>query len=286
MLIASRMVIVAKKYSGPLRHRERNGQTGRESSASSNGAASLIGKRTRMERSTRSIQSVQRAMQLLEALSAGGGAARLIDLSDATGLSKSTVHGVLDTLVAMGYVTRERSRYALGLKLEVTARPLSEQSTRLRHAFAPALRAFNALCGENCFLAVPCGTRAYLTLDSLDGEGRPLALPADERRDALTTSAVGKTFLAHHPALARRLRLADRIAPKLEKELVRIGTEGVAFDLQGSGEGLNCIALPLRMRGRVVAAIGAGGPSERLNAASMRHLARRSMRELFHLVKC
>ncbi|MEK6347730.1 MAG: helix-turn-helix domain-containing protein [Burkholderia sp.] len=239
-----------------------------------------------MERGGKAIQSVQRAMAVLEALSGQGGAARLMEVAAATGFSKSTVHGVLDTLVEMGYVTRERSRYALGLRLEVTARPLAPQSERLRAAFAPALRAFNELCGEACFLAVPCGTRAYLTLDALDAGGRSFAHPVDERRDALTTSAIGKVFLAHNPQLARKLRREDRLPKAIDGELIEIGERGFALDLAASQANLNCFALPLRLRGRTVAALGASGTPERLNPVLMRRLAGRAMREMFDLIKC
>jgi IclR family transcriptional regulator, acetate operon repressor len=238
-----------------------------------------------MEREARSIQSVQRAMRLLEALAALGGSARLGELADAVGLGKSTVHGVLDTLIEMGYVTRERMRYTLGHRLEMTARPVRTQLQALRQSFAPALRAFNELSGENCFLTVPGGTRAYLTLDALDRDGIALNLPADARRDALTTSAAGKIFLANDPALAGRLRGAQRLSPELETELSTIGAEGYAVDVEASERDLNCVALPLRVQGRVVAALSAGGPSTRLNPAFMRRLAKRSMRDLFNLVK-
>ncbi|WP_310632911.1 helix-turn-helix domain-containing protein [Paraburkholderia sp.] len=239
-----------------------------------------------MEHEARSIQSVQRAMRLLEALSELGGSARLGELADAVGLSKSTVHGVLDTLVEMGYVTRERTRYALGHRLESTARPVRAQSDTLRKSFAPALRAFNEMCGENCFLTVPGGTRAYLILDALDVDGRALSLPADARRDALITSAAGKIFLANDPVLAGRLRGARRISSDLEAELATIGAEGFAVDMEASERDLNCVALPLRVRGKVVAALSAGGPATRLNPAFMRRLAKRSMRDLFNLIKC
>lgn len=239
-----------------------------------------------MEHGSKAIQSVERAMAVLETLSAHGGAARLTEVAEATGFSKSTVHGVLDTLIGMGYVTRDQHRYALGLRLEMMARPLAPQGERLRAAFAPALRAFNELCGEDCFLAVPCGTRAYLTLDALDGEGHGFAHRANERRDALATSAIGKVFLAHHPSLLRRLRRERPLPRALDAELAAIGEQGFAFDLQTSETNLNCFALPLRLSGRTVAALGASGPPQRLNPALMRRLAGRTMRELFNLIKC
>ncbi|QGZ65696.1 helix-turn-helix domain-containing protein [Paraburkholderia acidisoli] len=224
-------------------------------------------------------------MRLLETLGELGGSARLSELADAVGSSRSTVHGVLDTLVEMGYVTRERTRYVLGHRLALAAHPARTRADALRRAFAPALRAFNESCGENCFLTVPGGTRAYLTLDALDGEGRALRLPANARRDALTTSAAGKIFLANDTALATRLRGARRISHALDAELATIGAAGYALDVQASERDLNCVALPLRLRGRVVAALSASGPATRLDPAFMRRLAKRSMRDLFNLVK-
>lgn len=238
-----------------------------------------------MSGSSRSIQSVARAMRLLEHLGARGGSARLSELADDMALARSTVHGLLDTLVALGYVTRSEGRYASGPRLEAIARPLDESHARLRRTFAPALRAFNELCGETAILAVPGGARAYVTLAALDREGRPQPMECDEQRDALETSAAGKTFLAHHAVLARRLRLGGRLSPALETELVRIGEVGYALDVQASRSHLNCVALPLRMQGRVVATVSASGPSDRLDPAFMRRLARRSMRQLFDVLK-
>ncbi|KAF1054378.1 MAG: Glycerol operon regulatory protein [Stenotrophomonas maltophilia] len=237
-----------------------------------------------MQRTTRTIQSLERAMLLLETLSACGGRARLAEVAERSGLTKSTAHGLLDTLVGMGYVVRAGNDYALGLRLQTLVRPLRDEDERLRAAFLPALRAFTELCGEHCVLAVPAGTRAYFTLDALAADGRPLALPLDERRDALTTSAVGKVFLAHDRALVRRLRRSDALPVELEPELQHVNARGYALDLQTSQPELNCIALPLRVRGRVVAALGAGGPAERFAQPYMRRLATRAMRELFDLV--
>lgn len=224
-------------------------------------------------------------MRLLETIGDFGGTATLSQLSAAIGLTKSTVHGVLNTLVDLGYVTRDGTRYVLGNRLEVTARPIQSKSQQLRRSFAPALRAFNELCGENCFLAVPGGTRTFLTLDSIDREGLPLSLPVDSRRDALTTSAAEKILLANDPELTARLNTRYRISPEFQRELSCIGARRYAVDIKASQNDLNCVALPLRLQGRVVAALSAAGPASRLNPDFMRRLARRSMQQLLTLVK-
>lgn len=152
-----------------------------------------------------SIQSVERAFSLMEALEALGGEARLTELARSAGLSDSTAHNILNTLIGIGYVRQERTRYALDLRLRKLSRPLEDRETRLRETFSPALRAFADMTGENCFLAVACGTRSYLTLDALNADGKSIRLPDDPLRDALITSAVGKVFLAHNGRLAERV---------------------------------------------------------------------------------
>lgn len=239
-----------------------------------------------MENRSRHIQSLERAMALLEALREQGGEARLADLAQSTGLSRSTVHGLLDTLVTLGYVSRAQTRYSLGLRLHHLAEPLDGRGAALRQSFAPALRAFAELCGERCYLAVPAGTRGFLTLAALDGQGRPLAPQPAAARAALSTSAIGKVLLAHDRSLLRRLRRDAALPDSLEGELQQVGRQGFALDLQGSERDLNCVALPLRLRGQVVAALGAGGPASSLSPALMQRLAGRAMRELFDLIKC
>ncbi|KAA8996901.1 IclR family transcriptional regulator [Affinibrenneria salicis] len=221
----------------------------------------------------RLIQSVERAMTLLEALAQAGGELRLVDLTRRLGLNKSTLHGLLNTLAAMGYVTRHGTRYALGLRLREIAQPLADSDAGLRTAFAPVLRLLAQRSGETCYLAVPCGTREYLYIDALEGENTQRVASPRGRREGLTTSAIGKIFLAHNPDLVRSLRRAALMSPALEEELKIIARQGYALDLEEAEPGMNCMALPLRQQGRVVAALGAAGPAGRLSQRVMIRLA-------------
>ncbi len=233
----------------------------------------------------RRIQSVERAMLLLEAIAAAGGEARLADLADQLNLHKSTLHGLLNTLAAMGYVSRQGVRYALGLRLRGIAQPLADADAALRSAFAPALNAIAERSDETCYLAVPCGTREYLYIDALEGNGSLRAASPRGRREGLTTSAIGKVFLAHDPLLVRSLRRASLMPPGLEQELTGIVEQGYALDLEEAEPGLNCLALPLRRQGRVVAALGVAGPSWRLRKAALRRLANAVLNEMFDIIK-
>jgi DNA-binding IclR family transcriptional regulator len=233
----------------------------------------------------RRIQSVERAMALLEAIAAAGGEARLVDLSAQLGLSKSTLHGLLNTLAAMGYVSRHGTRYALGLRLREIAQPLADADAALRTAFAPALEELARRSGETCYLAVPCGTREYLYIDAVEGNGSLRVASPRGRREGLTTSAIGKIFLAHDPGLVRSLRRAGMLPTALEQELKAIHDLGYALDLEEAEPGLNCLALPLRRQGRVVAALGVAGPAQRLRKPLLRRLAATFMSDMFGMLK-
>ncbi|WP_437611848.1 IclR family transcriptional regulator [Erwinia sp. V71] len=233
----------------------------------------------------RRIQSVERAMALLEAIAAAGGEARLVDLSVQLALSKSTLHGLLNTLAALGYVSRHGPRYALGLRLREIAQPLADADAALRTAFAPALRGLARHSGETCYLAVPCGTREYLYIDAVEGNGSLRVASPRGRREGLTTSAIGKVFLANDPSLVRSLRRAGLLPAGMENELQSIEASGYALDLEEAEPGLNCLALPLRKQGRVVAALGVAGPAHRLRKPVLRRLATMCMRDLFDMIK-
>ena len=65
-----------------------------------------------------SIRVVDRAFDILEALSGSRDPLSLADISKATGLSKSTAHRILASLVARQYVEHdENGGYRLGYKL-------------------------------------------------------------------------------------------------------------------------------------------------------------------------
>lgn len=71
----------------------------------------------------------------------------------------------------------------------------------------------------------------------------------------------------------------------LEDELKCIETHGYALDLEEAEVGLNCLAIPLRQEGRVVAALGVSGPAQRLTKAVLKKLASAIMVEIFDIIK-
>ncbi|WP_414502274.1 IclR family transcriptional regulator [Zymobacter sp. IVIA_5232.4 C2] len=238
-----------------------------------------------MVNTTRRIQSVERALDLLEALASSGGEARLSTLAERTSLDKGTVHGLLNTMVSMGYVARHGTDYALGLRLRDLAQPLMDADAELRQCFAPALHDLAQRSGETCYLAVPCGTREYLCVDVVSCQSALCAAVPRGCRQSLTASAIGRVFLAHDPDLVRSLRRAGDMPAALESELTDIVEQGYALDIEEAEPGLHCMAVPLRQQGRVVAALGVAGPAQRLPVERLKRLAAESMSCVFDIVK-
>ncbi|MDT5134942.1 MAG: IclR family transcriptional regulator, acetate operon repressor, partial [Mycobacterium sp.] len=77
------------------------------------------GNRVAAERANRGgVQSVERAFELLEVLADAGGTAALGELAARTDLPQPTIHRLVRTLLAMGYVRQLPNRqYSLGPKL-------------------------------------------------------------------------------------------------------------------------------------------------------------------------
>lgn len=227
---------------------------------------------------SRKIQSVERAMNLLEIIAEQGGDTRLVDLARRSALHKSTIYGLLNTLASMGYITRNGTRYSLGLRLRTIAQTLIDADQEVKSFFAPLLQYAAEISGEVCYLAVPCGTREYLYLDAIDANGPLPVFSARGRREGMTTSAIGKVLLADKAEIIRSLRRADGMSAELEKELQAIIRQGYAVDLEEAECGLHCLALPLRQHGKIVAALGISGPSQRLSAERINHLVTQLMR--------
>lgn len=229
-----------------------------------------------MVNDNRSIQSVERAMKVLEVIADAGGEMRLIDISIKLALHKSTLHGLLNTLAALGYVTRTDDGYALGLRLRKLSQPLADADQRMRIQFSSSLLALAKLTKETCYLAIPGGTRNFLCIDALNGDGTPAIHPGI-RRWNLTNSALGRILLAYDCSLVKTLRRSDQISQELERKLQEIIDQGYALDLEEAEPNLNCLALPLRKNGRVVAAIAAAGPVDRMNLTAMKEFAKQAM---------
>lgn len=210
------------------------------------------------------IQSVERAFSLLEAIAEIGGSARLSQLVEQCKLNKTTAHGLLNTLVTLGYVDRDENNYTLGARLSTLSASINIQHQKIRTRFQPILNYSAKLTGETSYLAVLGGNQDYVYTEAIQsGNSLRLANPRG-RREKLNSSAIGKVFLAFNDELARQLRISNKMPTFLTRELKLIREQGYALDLENSEVGLNCLAIPLYHEGKIEAVLGVAGPVARM----------------------
>ena len=184
------------------------------------------------------VQSILRAFQLLEALAAAGGTASVTELRDTSGLPVSTIHRLLRTLVAAGYVRQEANRtYALGMR----AARLGEASGHLIARWAtPHLQRVVDKLDESANLAKLDGLHVVYVAQ-VPGRHSMRMFTEVGRRAGVGTTAVGKAMLAQLPE-----RRARTLAPEsLWEELERVRREGFATDDEEQEPGVKCVAVAL-----------------------------------------
>ncbi len=230
------------------------------------------------------IQAIERAVSILNAFSMDDPELGVTELADRLGLHKSTVHRFMVNLDAAGLVERNArtGRYRLGLHVfELGA--LVMQQMNLWDEALPFLEGLVHDTGETGHLAV------------LDG-GEAIYIERVEARRALRVpSAIGRGYPAHATNLGKvlladlpRERVEAIIAERglaaytsqtitdpieLEADLELIRRRGYAVDNEEYDEGLRCIGAPVRDHsGRVVAALGIGGPVTRITPERVEEL--------------
>ena len=192
------------------------------------------------------------------------------------GMSRSTTHRYVITLVALGYLTQgERRKYRLALG--VTDLGLSAMSaTGLEEHARPYIQELGRRSGYTVGVAVLDGPEV-VCLDRVRGRRRThpsieAALAVGSRLPAQDT-ATGKLLIAGLPPRERRELLAElklsRSGPSrsaLRVELEQIAEQSLACSSEALAPGLLAIAAPLRAAaGETVAALGMAAQSAQIS---------------------
>jgi DNA-binding IclR family transcriptional regulator len=216
---------------------------------------------------------------IMGAFDSADSALTLHELTERTGLPKSTVHRMVDQLAAIGWIEREVPGYRIGMRLfEIGG--LAARHNRLSDVACPHLHALSVATGLGVQMAILDGCDAVY-LERIPMKGFRLPTRQGGRLPAYCT-ALGKAMLAFDDAAAAVLaqELPARTSrtvtePRdLQIELERIAETGLAFDHQESYEGLACVAAPLRSGGRAIAAVSVTGPVARIDLHAVAPLVR------------
>lgn len=205
------------------------------------------------------VQSADRIFAILELL-AEQGSMRIIDLSEALELHKSTVHRLLASLVSMGYVVQneQSGAYSLTYKLvELSGKIL--KNTDILNLVRPYADRLSKACDETVHFVqkVGCNVLYLEKLESQSVRARSFRLSSQVGLTRpMYCSAVGKVLLAYLPEAdvdeiwnnssieqKTEFTITDPVSLKRELELIR--SRGYALDNEENELGIRCIAVPV-----------------------------------------
>lgn len=225
------------------------------------------------------VQSVDRAFEVLEALADAGGIATLSELAGTTGLPAPTIHRLIQSLVAGGYVRRDMAhRYALGPRLirlgEAAGLTLGARAT-------PYLRALAQQIGETANLAMLEGDSVVYVAQAPSPHS--MRMFTEVGRHVLPhCTGVGKALLAELPVtrvveILGRTGLPARTERTLTDEgalldeLARIREQGYAVDDGEQEVGVRCVAVAVTAQPARLA-LSVSGPSGRVTPERVREI--------------
>lgn len=229
-------------------------------------------------------QSLDRAIDLLRVLSAAGAdGRRLVDLQRETGLSKPTVHRLLDTLRQHGWVEQvEETRcYRLGPELGVLGWTAARRLQDLRELAEEDMLAVAERTGDTSFLIVRSGHES-VCIDRQSGSYPVKAFTVDVgTRRPLGVGAGGIAILAameanECDAILQGLKPRPGVAAEQVLKAVALARdEGHAFSDGLVLAGVRGLAVPLiDVRGKPVGALSYAAIRERVTAARLPELVR------------
>jgi DNA-binding IclR family transcriptional regulator len=220
------------------------------------------------------IQSVDRAARILEALASGPRRLGVSELADRLGLTRPTVHGLLQTLQAHGFVEQDRDsdKYQLGAGLLQLGNSYLDLNELRGRSIVHAER-----LAERADAAVRVGVMHGATVIVVHHVFRPhtaLQIPEVGAQLPVHASALGKAMLAFAPSeliedlTAEPLpRLTSRtLAVKpLLTQLDTVRERGFATERDEAVIGEASVAAPIfDHAGHAVGAIGVVGDTDRI----------------------
>src|SRR5215210_1757084 len=222
---------------------------------------------------------LDRAMAVLTAVE--NGARSFTDVVTATGLSRTTAHRLLRSLVDHELVAVRDVGYGLGPRLLRFADGALQQAP-LRDVAHPFLERLAAATGESAQLYVRSGTER-VCIDAVESDRELRTIVSVGATLPLTAGSAGKVFLAFDdlgPAADRLIDEASASTPAtplgadLRRQLVLIRRRGWASSAGERQAGVGSVSAPVfGPAGELLAAISVSGPQARLGRTTARRYA-------------
>lgn len=235
---------------------------------------------------TNTVQSLDRAFDLLEALCASRSGMLITELSSATGLHKSTVHRLLASMSARGYITKDEytNQYRATTRLYELASQVVEHLDIVAAARGPMDRLLEQT-GETSHLVVREGSEIVYVHKVESTQNAMRMFSRIGMRRPMYCTAVGKAMMARLPldevrAIWNRSvieQYTDYTIVTLDgllRELQEVRRVGYALDNEENELGVRCIAVAIPdYTGNICAALSTSAPVTRMDDARIEALA-------------
>jgi len=252
----------------------------------------------RFGKQSNTIQSLERALMILEYLRKGP--TSLSEISRELGIHKSTIFGLLQTLMKYNYVQQEErtKHYMLSYQvLELSGAFL--ENCDIRKIAAPYLQDLVEEHNETVHLVILDNDGYVVYVDKIESLQPIRMVSRIGSRLPAHCTGVGKAILAYIPEEKAKLifeKSGSHIYTpntittwdKLNLELAQIREEGVAYDMEEIELGLRCVAAPIIGYGQYpLGAFSVSGPATRMTmekistvAKSLRDVSRKISRQM------
>lgn len=227
------------------------------------------------------LSSVEAALRILKAFDDETTSLGVTELSKHLGVAKSTAHRLVSTLQAEGFLEQnpQDARYHLGLTL-FSLGALVRRRMDISSQALPHLALLRDQTSETVHLSVLDKSDVLYLYNLESPQAIRMRSYLGTRKPALSTSE-GRAILAFSPPAVVQLALkAQRLARTPHTLtasshwlscLKEVQNNRCALDLEESEPGMVGLAAPIfNAQGEVVAAVGIGGPVQRLNKKNLK----------------
>jgi DNA-binding IclR family transcriptional regulator len=231
------------------------------------------------------VKSLYKAIKLLDYFTNEYPERGISELSELSGLLKSTIHNIVTTFEQAGILEKNptTNKYRLGMKILQLSNNLYA-SHDLRRILHPYLVQFCEHSQETVYLAMP-SEGEVIYIDAIFPLGGTPGRSVIGLKAPLYCTGVGKAIMSGlseneiNQILAKEMiaytpyTLIDPQAIRAELEQIR--TRGYAIDNMEHEYGIRCIAAPIKnMKGTTVASCSISGPSLRFSDAKIDEYAK------------
>ena len=229
-----------------------------------------------MIESKNNIKSIVKASKIINVIAYEKKLISLSELSNYLNIAKSTLHGILSTLVNIGYLEQEQAtgKYRLGVQLFELGSQIANNWDEKTIA-KPYMVELANMTDETIHLAM-LSNGEVLYVDKQEGNASIRIVTAPGVKLPAHCTGVGKVLLAYSKedvvkGILERFGLEKHTSQtitnkeQLQEELLKIRKQGYGYDNQEYLDGLRCISTPIfDSNGNIQFALSISGPVSKM----------------------